>query len=277
MLKITSRDNQKLKNARKVRDGITKDLIFVEGWRLCGEVLRSKLKIVEIFFSESFTNVEVLANVDNAITLTEVSDKVFKTLADTKTSQGIVFICRKPETSRRFIEIALKENKQKIPLFVLLHQINNPSNLGAILRTCEAVGVTGVILTKNSADAFSPKALRGAMGASFRLPFWENADFFEVIGWAKENNLNSVCADINAKKSYLEIDWKLPRLLVFGSEAHGLSADERAEVSESLVIPMENNVESLNLAVSCGVILFEAKKVQGIFHHRNTKTESSFS
>ena len=79
---------------------------------------------------------------------------------------------------------------------------------------------------------------------------------------AKEKNLFSVCADINAKKSYLEIDWKKPRLLIFGSEARGLSADERAEVSESLVIPMENNVESLNLAVSVGVILFEARKVK---------------
>lgn len=263
MLKITSRNNLRLKNARKVRDGKIEDLIFVEGWRLCAEVLRSNLKIDEIFVSESFAREDFLAKLSETnIAVTEVSEKVFDSLADTKTSQGIVFICHKPETNRRLIEASLNEKKREFPLVVMLHQTNNPSNLGAIFRTCEAVDVTGVILTNNSADAFSPKALRGAMGASFRLPIWENADFFEVIGWAKENNLTSICADINAQKSYVEIDWKKPRLLVFGSEAHGLSADERAEVNESLVIPMENNVESLNLAVSCGIVLFEAKRVQ---------------
>lgn len=267
MLKITSRDNQRFKNARKVRDAKVKDLIFVEGLRLCEEVLRSNLKIDEFFFTESFTEnergEEFFAKVSaENIAVSQVSEKVFNSLADTKTSQGVVFICQKPETSRRLIEASWEKNKQEFPLIVLLHQINNPTNLGAILRSCEAVGVAGVILTNNSADAFSPKALRGAMGASFRLPIWENATFFEVVQWAKENNLVSVCADINAEKSYLEIDWKKPRLLIFGSEAHGLSAEERAEIDESLVIPMENGVESLNLAVSCGVILFEAKRVQ---------------
>lgn len=263
MLKITSRDNQRLKQARKVRDGNIKDLIFVEGLRLCAEVLRSNLKIDEIFVSESFPKEDFLAKLSTQnIAITEVSDKVFNTLADTKTSQGIVFICQKPEASRRRIEASLNENKRSFPLIVLLHQINNPANLGAILRTCEAVGVAGVILTNNSADAFSPKALRGAMGASFRLPIWEYATFFETIRWAKEKNLVSVCADISAEKSYLEIDWKMRRLLIFGSEAHGLNAEERAEVEESLIIPMENGVESLNLAVSCGVILFEANKVK---------------
>jgi len=80
------------------------------------------------------------------------------------------------------------------------------------------------------------------------------------LTWAREKNLTSVFADVNAEKSYLEINWKKPRLLVFGSEAHGLSAEEQSGIDESLVIPMENGVESLNLAVSSGVILYEAKR-----------------
>ncbi len=98
------------------------------------------------------------------------------------------------------------------------------------------------------------------MGASLRLPIWNNVDYFEALDWAKEKNLISICADINAEKSYAEIDWRKPRLLIFGSEAHGLSEQERAKVDQSLIIPMENEVESLNLAVACGVILFEAKR-----------------
>ncbi len=191
--------------------------------------------------------------------LAEVSDKIFDSLSDTKTTQGIIVICEKPETGRDSIEIE-SFAPEKLALVVLLHQINNPSNLGAILRTCEAANVAGVITTKNSADVFSPKALRGAMGASLRLPIWSGADFYEVLSWARDNNLAALCADIHAQKSYLETDWKKPHLLIFGSEAHGLSADEKANAGESFRIPMENGVESLNLAVSCGVILFEAKR-----------------
>lgn len=263
MLKISSRDNRRIKDAQKVRDSTSKAAIFVEGVRLAEEVLRSKLEIYDAFFTKSFAETErgqaFLQRVENS-KLAEVSEKIFDFLSDTRNSQGVILICRRPENGREKIEIAIQNDSQKIPLVVLLHQINNPINQGAILRTCEAVGASGVILTKNSADVFSPKALRGAMGASLRLPVWIQADFDEAVSWAKEKNLISVCADINAKKSYLEIDWKTPRLLVFGSEAHGLNVDERDKIDESLIIPMENNVESLNLAVSCGVILYEAKR-----------------
>lgn len=262
MLKITSRDNQRLKRARQVRDGSIADSIFVEGLRLAEEVFRSHLKISDVFFTANFAASErgqaLLQKFENS-DLAEVTDKIFDTLSDTKTAQGIVVVCEKPATGQDFIEPDFTAS-EKLPLVVLLHRINNPSNLGAILRTCEAVNVAGVITTKNSADVFSPKALRGAMGASLRLPIWAGADFEEVLNWAKGKNLASVCADVNADKSYLETAWKKPHLLIFGSEAHGLKDDERAQIDESLLIPMENKVESLNLAVSCGVILFEAKR-----------------
>jgi len=264
-LKIESRDNQRIKHARRVRDGREENLVFVEGLRLAEEVLRSDIKVDEIFIKEKFLSAERGAGFlekfsARQFTIFEVSEKIFDLLSDTKTSQGIILICEKPETGKSRIEKNLQENLQKFPLVILLHQTNNPSNLGAILRTAEAANVAGVILSKNSADVFSPKALRAAMGASFRLPLWANADFEEVLIWAKEKIFISVCADVEAKKSYLEIDWAKPHLLIFGSEAHGLSAEEKKRVDEILIIPMENNVESLNLAVSCGVILYEAKR-----------------
>ncbi len=265
MLKITSRDNQRLKFARKVGGGRVEDAVFVEGLRLAEEVLRTELEIYDVLFTENFRRTErgqkFLQTIEKKFkTHAEVSENIFNTLSDTKNSQGIIVIAAKPVTGKNMIEVNLQKKERRLPLFILLHQINNPSNLGAILRTAEAVNISGVILSENSADVFSPKALRSAMGASFRLPIWTNADFFEVLTWSKEKNLISVCADINAKKGYLEIDWKQPRLLIFGSEAHGLNLDERGEIDESLIVPMENNVESLNLAVSCGVILFEAKR-----------------
>ncbi|HEY0426941.1 MAG TPA: RNA methyltransferase [Pyrinomonadaceae bacterium] len=266
MQKITGRDNQKIKFARKVRDRKTEDLIFVEGARLAEEVLRSDLKISDVFFTENFastTRGKVFLQTAAKFNLTEVAANIFESISDTKHSQGVAVIAEKPETGKNVIEAAFEKKKRRFPLVVLVHEINNPSNSGAILRTCEAAGVSGVILTENSADVFSPKALRGAMGASLRIPIWANADFFEALSWAKEKNLISICADVNAEKSYAEIDWKQSRLLIFGSEAHGLSANEREKVDESLIIPMENEVESLNLAVACGVILFEAKRQSG--------------
>lgn len=262
MLKITSRDNQRLKLARKTREGFVKENIFIEGFRLAKEAAYSDLKILDVFISRNFrqseSNLDFLAGLNNP-NVAEVSDKIFDSLSDTKNSQGIVLICKKPLTGKSVLEANLSKPRQ-LPLLVLLHQINNPSNLGAILRTCEAVNVAGIALTENSADVFSPKASRGAMGANLRLPIWTNAGFKEVLDWAKARKLSTVCADVTAEKSYLEVEWKKPRLLIFGSEAHGLREEEREMIDESLLIPMENNVESLNLAVSAGVILFEAKR-----------------
>ena len=263
MQKITSRENPKLKLVRKVRDGRERDLIFVEGMRLAEEVWRSPIRIREVFISENFNENERAENIIRTFqaknhSINEVAEKLFPSLADTKTSQGIILIGEKPPTAKGDFAARFSLEKYKLPVVLLLHEINNPSNLGAILRTAEAVDAAGVVATKNSADVFSPKSLRASMGAALRLNIWTNADFSEVLEWARAKNLTSTAADVNAVQSYTEIDWRKPRLLVFGSEAHGLSADEFGKINESLVIPMENGVESLNLAVSCGIILFEA-------------------
>ena len=258
IVRIESRENRNVKHARKVRDGKISDSIFVEGLRLAKEVLRSDVKIRDAFFTDDFSenSADLLREIKNA-NLFEVPDKILASISDTKTPQGIILICEKPPTGKELLEKSFSEN---FPLVVMLHKINNPGNLGAILRTCEAVGVSGVIITENSADAFSTKSLRGSMGAAFRLSLWTNAGFETVLSWAKNKKLVSICADVNSETSFWSVDWKKPRLLIFGSEAHGLSEKERNPVDESLIIPMENNVESLNLAVSCAVILFEAKK-----------------
>lgn len=262
---ISSRDNQKIKFARSVRDGREKNWIFVEGLRLCEEILKTKLQIQNVFVTNNFLqNTRSIEFIETILTLTKevfvVEDKIFDSLSDTKTSQGIIAIAEKPKTGKLFIE----QNFSAVPFLLILHQINNPSNLGAILRTAEAAGIDGIITTKGTNDIFSPKTLRSGMGANLRIPFWINADFYDVLTWAKLNCLKTVCADIRGKNTYFEFDWKLPCLLVFGSEGHGLSSDERMEIEESLVIPMANNVESLNVAVASGIILFEAKRQRNL-------------
>jgi len=261
MEKITSRDNQKLKFARKVRDGREPEYIFLEGVRLAKEALRSELELKEVLVSEDFDDrSDQLEAFASLIGPTLVSDRIFDSVADTKNSQGIVIIAKRPITSIERVDAALAKAGSGIPLVIFLSRINNPSNLGAILRTAEASSARGVIVSEGSADVFSPKALRAAMGSSLRLPVLENVGFDEAIKWAQTRGLTTTAADIGGTEAYTEIDWKIPRLLVFGSEAHGLSESERELIDQVVKIPMKDEVESLNLAVSAGVILFEARR-----------------
>jgi RNA methyltransferase, TrmH family len=248
---ITSKENSRVKHAKLVREGRVSDEIFVEGLRLCEEVLKAKLEVVDVLFTATIIETErgntLIANFNDSW---EVSEKLFATISDTKNPQGICIVAKRPNNSLK------RENK----LVVVLHQLNNASNVGAILRTCEAAGVSGVILTKGTADAFSAKNLRGSMGASLRLSLLEKVEFNEVIDFCRQHNLKTVCADIRAEKSYTEINWTIPHALIVGSEANGLTENEREMCDESLRIPMVEPVESLNVAVACGIILFEAKK-----------------
>src|SRR6478672_6712257 len=160
---ITSRDNGRLMAARRVRDGRDKFRIFVEGRRLAEEALRSGLKITECFLSEGFDDPGLAGNI--TAPRFRVPEKIFKTVTDTETPQGIILVAERP-SMRPF-------TKSLLPMTLFLTEINNPSNLGAILRTAESAGVSHVVLSKGSTDPYAPKALRASMGSAFRISIEE--------------------------------------------------------------------------------------------------------
>jgi TrmH family RNA methyltransferase len=250
---ITSRDNAKLKLARAVRDGRETSLIFVEGTRLFEEAVRSGIAIEQILISSDVSDSTKLADgpVSARSAVVKVAPRLFDSIADTKNSQGIVALAQKPK-------FWLEEIPEGI--VVLLSGANNPANIGAVVRTAEAAGAAGLITTTGSADAYSSKALRASMGSAFRLPIIERMSFADAVRWAREQGMRTTATDISGTVIYTNIDWTVPRLLVFGSEAHGLEEPELASIDEKILIPMENEVESLNLAVSSGIVLFEAKR-----------------
>lgn len=248
MIEITSRDNPKLKQIRKIRDGRDPEFIFIEGLRLAREAMRSPLSVSSAVFARSFTDTTEFDRIADKII---VPDKIFDSLSDTKNPQGVILIAERPATDR-----AAFEDRFDGGTSVLLHRVNNPSNLGAILRTCEAAGINNVIVTKDSADAFSPKALRASMGSAFRLNIGERAEFDKTVEWARKIGLRTTAADISGIVDYRQLA-KATRLIVFGSEANGLTEEELTAMDDVVVIPMQNGVESLNLAVSGGIILFE--------------------
>ena len=259
---ITSRDNALVKRARAVRDGRIGELIFVEGVRLCEEAINSSLAIQDVICDEKIASDERGARLLNAfqeagVSITFVSEFVFASISDTKTPQGIVALALRPDTASAS---ALFEKAVEAPLLVIMHRINNPSNAGAILRTAEAAGASGAILTEGTTDIFSPRALRGAMGSSFRLPLWANASFQEVIAWCKQQGISTICADLRSTRTYTEIDWTRPSALIVGAESAGLATEEIALADETLRIPMCPPVESLNVAVATAIVLYEAAR-----------------
>jgi TrmH family RNA methyltransferase len=261
MEEITSRSNQHVQHARAVRDGRERELVFVEGARLVEEVIGAGAELTQLLVTQKFAEesergaplIEQARNAGADVLL--ISESVLDSLADTKTPAGIVLLARRPVTGTTRLE-----EDQTVPLLVIGHRINNPANAGAILRTAEAAGATGAIFTAESADLFSPKALRGAMGSSFRLPLWTGAQLGEVLSWCRANGITTVGASMDANQTHTEMDWTWRTALVLGPEGAGLSPAETESLDQTVSIPMESAVESLNVAVAAGVLLYEARR-----------------
>ncbi|MFN2481696.1 MAG: TrmH family RNA methyltransferase [Pyrinomonadaceae bacterium] len=258
---ITSRQNPLAQRFRAVREGRDDELIFVEGVRLCAEAARSALLIEAVLFTDKMASegrgaplLERLGR--GGARLTQVSESVLDSVADTRTPQGIVLLARRPRCDRETFESALGVE----PLLVVLHGVSNPSNSGAMLRVAEAAGAAGVVATKGSTDLLSPKSLRSAMGSSFRLPQWAGATLAEVSGWCKSRGIKIVATDAGAAVPHTEVDWRGARAVLLGAEGSGLSAREVAAADVSVRIPMREPVESLNVAVALGVLLYEAAR-----------------
>ncbi len=260
---ITSRSNEFLKHVRAVRDGRNRQAIFLEGVRLCEEALRSALAIEAVIHTTDAPRHEreqvLLAELSRqARRVYSVPPDVFATLSDVEVHQGLCLLATPPSTGAQYLRLSAAA-----PLLLVLHKLNNPSNAGALLRTAEAAGANGVIATGGTTYLFSPKALRGAMGASLRLPLWTGPTLPEVANWCTEHGIYTVCADVRATLRHTEIDWTRPTALVMGPEASGLTAAEREMMQQLLRIPMQTPVESLNVGVAAGIALYEAARQRG--------------
>ena len=184
----------------------------------------------------------------------EVSERVLRDISDTESPQGIVVIAQRPVGGLSL------EPTERSALFVILHRVNNPSNVGAIIRAAEAAGATGLICTRGTADFLSPKALRASMGSAFRLPAMAGVDLPDAMALCRAAGIQTFSTSVRATDAYSDVDWRTPSALVIGPESVGLSDDEVLLADRSIHIPMAAPVESLNAAVAAGVILFEASR-----------------
>ena len=257
---ITSRRNPQALRARAARDGRERGLVFAEGVRLCEEALRAGAGLELVLYTrglaEDARGARLLRELRDACpTVHLVSDDVLDSVSDIKTPQGVVALARRPRTGREVLERA-----EGVPLVVVMHRANNPSNAGAMLRVAEAAGATGVIATEGSTDPLSARAVRGSMGSAFRLPLWTGPTLGEALGWCAGRGIRPVSTAAGAGASHTEVDWTGPRAVVVGPEAGGLTEEEVRAAGEAVRIPMRDPVESLNVAVALAVVLYEAAR-----------------
>lgn len=258
MQRITSRENPLIKQLvllmenRKER---TKTGLFVaEGLRLCKEALQSDITVKTVLVSNSFIEKHgdevdiILASCDNVVL---ISDSVSQKLGDTVSSQGIFCLCEIPENST---EIQGKK-------IIVLENLQDPGNIGTIIRSAQAFGIDGVAFVGNCADVYSPKVLRSTMGTVFSTPIYR----FSSMTQAKEELKKIGCEILGAvldenSQKLSQIKFKDACAVVIGNEANGLSDLAKSTCDSFVFIEMSGNAESLNAAVAASVIMWEMQK-----------------
>ena len=257
---ITSRANQHLKYAGKVACGRVEMKFLAEGLRLVNELLESRIPVESVLLSPE-TNAahpEIQKKADErGASLFLIEAGLFSAFSTTKTPQTIAAIGLTPST--KVAHVLRLDTDWPAPL-VVLHRVSNPGNLGSVARVAEAAGTPALITTADSVDPFNPRALRGSMGSIFRLPVVQGLPFDSAIKEAKRIQLRTVGTSANSETSIYDYDWDRPVALILGSEASGLSESEAEIIDDMVRIPMAGHVESLNLAVSAGIVLYEAAR-----------------
>ncbi len=257
---ITSPVNPQLKHARQVRDGREPEAMFVEGERLCEECLQSGLKLLAAFHAPhgSARAQAIIAELSQrACPVYEVADAALATVGDTVNTQGIILLAARPVFT---LDQVLASRAGSASLIVGLDAVQDPGNLGTIVRTAEAAGSSGVIALAGSVDAFAPKTLRSAMGSAFRLPVVTSAAADDVIAACKAAGLAVTATTADAPLVYSEYNWQPPTFVIFGNEARGVNPNLLAHCEVKLRVPLHPPVESLNVAAAAAVILFEAAR-----------------
>ncbi len=233
-----------------------KDGVFVvEGPKMFTE-LPSFLRM-KTFVSESFLKEETHKQLLAGIPFETVKDSVFEQMSDTKTPQGILAVAR--QLSYEMGDLLGRENSRK-PLLLVLDKIQDPGNLGTMIRAGEAAGVTGILMNRETVDIYNPKVIRSTMGALYRVPFAYTDNLVETLKEVKENGMRVFAAHLAGMHVYDKVDYTGASAFLIGNEANGLS-DEIAAMADCYIkIPMCGKVESLNAAVAASVLLFEAAR-----------------
>lgn len=245
---ITSKDNETIKSIKKLKEKKYRTENFiVEGIKMVKEALE-QAEVEKIIVSETFSSSDDFKSLNcDEQKLLIASDKVFEDLTDVVTPQGIIAVVKKSSN----LEIDYSDE------FVLaLDGIQDPGNLGTIIRTADSANIKTILVSKDTVDAYSPKVVRSTMGGIFRTKVIEVEDLAQSLIEYKNNGFKVLTTELSAEKSIYDIDYQ-KSVVVIGNEANGVTEKVSKVASEKVIIPMLGKTESLNAAVATSIMIYE--------------------
>lgn len=255
MQKITSKDNEFIKHVKKLKDKKYRDSsneYVIEGIKLVTEALQEKAPIKQIILCDDCEkNAFIPKDLMYEIAKQEciyVTEKIFKYLSEVQTPQGILAIIEK-----RGQEIEIDYSQD---VMVALDEIQDPGNLGTILRTVDSIGLTQILVSKGTADAYNPKVVRSTMGAIFRVKIIECENLKNTLKEIKKHKFKIVVSSLQTENTIYDTNYH-KKVIVIGNEANGVEPEIQNLADEKIKIPMLGKTESLNASVATGIILYE--------------------
>lgn len=252
---ITSKDNEIVKNIKKLKDKKYRDeagLYVIEGIKIIEEAIEEKAHIKRIVICEECLEAgdieqKLLYEIAKYDCI-YVSKKVFNFLTDVIAPQGILAVVEKPNPNTKI--------KYDQDIILVLDGIQDPGNLGTILRTADSVNLKQIIVTKNTADCYNPKVVRSTMGAIFRVGVIETDDLVKTLKEIKKNKFEIIVTSLDTDESVYDVKYN-KKVIVIGNEANGVTKEVQEIADKKVKIPMLGKTESLNASVATGIMLYE--------------------
>jgi len=208
-----------------------------------------------LFLPELISETEAKKLATNA-DLIEISKEVYQKLAYRDTTEGVLAVAK--TKSLQLSDLKLSEN----PLILVAESPEKPGNIGALLRTADAANLDAVIIANPKSDLYNPNIVRSSVGCLFTNQIATGTSD-EIIAFLKENKVNIYCATLQNSTSYHTVDYTAPTALVVGTEAIGLTEEWRKEATQNIIIPMQGEIDSMNVSVAAAILIFEAKRQRG--------------
>ncbi|MBE7054204.1 MAG: RNA methyltransferase [Ruminococcaceae bacterium] len=253
---ITSRSNNIFKSIKKLNSKSQREKngqYILEGLRIVKDAIENGGDIEYIVISSDYKGEYI-----DKVPVYEFDKKLFDEIKETQNSQGIIAVAK---LKKNYFESSYLENKKTI---VYLDGVSDPGNMGTIIRTCDAAGVDVIILSDNCTDIYNPKTIRSTMSSIFNIPICFDKNQDETVRILKENGFNIICTDLKATKYHYELDLTQKSVIVIGNEANGINDDLLNKADINTKIPIVGKCESLNAAVACSIMVYEALRQKSI-------------
>ncbi|MDD2972906.1 MAG: RNA methyltransferase [Lachnospiraceae bacterium] len=254
---ITAINNSRVKKVvqlnQKAKARKEENVFVVEGCKMFLEAPAERIR--DIFVTESFyyKNEACRSKLENC-KYEFVSEEILAKMSDTKTPQGILCVV----VQHTFDMQAILEKPD--PLFVILEDLQDPGNLGTIIRTGEGAGIDGVFMSRNTVDIYNPKTIRATMGSIYRVPFWYVEDMKSLFQQLHTHGIKTYAAHLKGERYYDQNAFQQGTAFVIGNEGNGLQKETADMASAYIKIPMEGQVESLNAAIATSLLMYEARR-----------------